>query len=102
MNRFLKVTLATSLMAAFTLQLSGAEKPGFRSLFNGKDLTGWDGNRALWSVKDGVIHGETTAADPLKFNTFLVYTNGNVSNFELHFKYKIVGNNPGKQANSGV
>ena len=34
---------------------------GLKSIFNGKDLTGWDGDPELWSVKDGVIHGETTA-----------------------------------------
>ena len=37
---------------------------GFKSLFNGKDLTGWDGNPKLWSVKDGAITGQTTAENP--------------------------------------
>jgi hypothetical protein len=32
---------------------------GFRPLFNGKDLTGWDGNPELWSVEDGAIVGTT-------------------------------------------
>src|SRR5579883_2093951 len=32
---------------------------GFQSMFNGKDLTGWDGNPKLWSVKDGAITGQT-------------------------------------------
>ena len=33
----------------------------WQSLFNGRDLEGWDGDKRLWSVRDGVIHGETTA-----------------------------------------
>jgi len=31
--------------------------PGFVQLFNGKDLTGWQGLDGYWSVKDGVIDG---------------------------------------------
>ncbi|MCS6852404.1 MAG: DUF1080 domain-containing protein [Gemmataceae bacterium] len=30
-------------------------------LFNGKDLTGWEGYPDLWSVKDGVIVARNTA-----------------------------------------
>ena len=29
------------------------------SLFNGRDLEGWTGNRDLWSVRDGQIVGTT-------------------------------------------
>jgi len=36
----------------------------FHRIFNGKDLTGWDGNPKLWSVKDGAITGQTTADKP--------------------------------------
>ena len=36
------------------------EPASMQVLFNGKDLTGWDGDPRLWSVQDGVIHGETT------------------------------------------
>ncbi len=31
-----------------------------KALFNGTDLSGWSGDPRLWSVRDGVIHGETT------------------------------------------
>ena len=37
---------------------------GWVSLFNGKVLTGWDGDLRLWSVMDGAIHGETTTENP--------------------------------------
>ena len=33
------------------------EVAGMKVLFNGKDLTGWDGDPRLWSVKESVIHG---------------------------------------------
>ena len=72
------------------------------SLFNGRDLKGWEGNPQLWSVKDGVIHGETTKENPLKGNTFLIWTNGVVDDFELRFSYRIVGGNSGVQYRSKV
>ena len=82
---------------------AGLPKPdadGFIALFNGKDLTGWDGNPKFWSVRDGAITGQTTAENPTKGNTFLIYTGGDVDNFELRFKYKIVGGNSGVQYRS--
>lgn len=73
-----------------------------QKIFNGKDLDGWAGNEKLWSVKDGAIVGQTTAENPIKHNTFLVWTDGTVDNFELTFKYKITPNNDKGFANSGV
>src|SRR3954452_8616003 len=81
----------------------GARKIGVpQPIFNGKDLDGWKGNTELWSVKDGAITGKTSAENPAKHNTFLVWTGGTVENFELTFKYKIVANNDKGFANSGV
>jgi hypothetical protein len=76
---------------------------GEKSLFNGKDLTGWKGLPGFWSVKDGAITGQTTAENPVKENTFLIW-DGEVGDFELHFKYKIVDGNgkAEKGGNSGV
>jgi hypothetical protein len=71
-------------------------------IFNGKDLDGWTGNKELWSVEDGALTGKTTAEKPIKHNTFLVWTGGMVENFELSFKYKIVGGNSGVQYRSRV
>ena len=91
------------------LTLGTAAFAGEKQLFNGKDLTGWKGFTELWSVKDGTITGQTQpdAANPgkstLKSNTFLVWE-GEVGDFELTFKYKIVdANGEGKGfGNSGV
>jgi hypothetical protein len=33
--------------------------PGLTQIFDGKTLTGWSGNPAIWSVKDGAIYGKT-------------------------------------------
>ncbi len=71
-------------------------------LFNGKDLAGWEGVSSLWSVKDGAITGQTTAENPTKGNTFLVWKGGDVSDFELTFQYKITGDDDKKSGNSGI
>jgi hypothetical protein len=81
-----------------------AAESGFKALFDGKDLSGWEGNPKLWSVENGAITGKT-GSDPenkIKHNTFLVWTNGTVDDFELRFSYKIVGGNSGVQYRSKV
>ena len=91
-----------AMMGAVFAAQAAEPEAGFKSLFNGKDLSGWEGNPKLWSVKDGAITGTTTAADPIKKNTFLIYTNGPVGNFELRFSYKIINGNSGVQYRSKV
>jgi uncharacterized protein (TIGR03067 family) len=81
---------------------TAAPEPGFTSIFNGKNLTGWDGNPALWSVKDGAIVGQTSAANPIKNNTFLIWTNGQPGDFELRCSFKIEPLNDKGFANSGI
>ena len=83
--------IATSLHAA---------EEGFKNLFNGKDLTGWDGNPELWSVEDGAITGKTTGPEQLSYNQFLIWRGGEVKNFELRVKVKQSGNNTGIQYRS--
>lgn len=73
---------------------------GFRPLFNGKDLTGWDGNPALWSVQDGAITGVTAGPETLEYNQFIIWRGGTVKNFELRAKVRQIGNNTGIQYRS--
>src|ERR1051325_10154167 len=70
--------------------------------FNAKNLSDWGGNPAFWSVEDGAITGRTTATNPLKHNTFLVWRGGTLENFELRLKFRIVANNDRGFANSGI
>jgi hypothetical protein len=96
--------LALLVVASFAIQ-TAAEEPQaappesgeLRRLFNGKDLTGWDGDPRLWSVKDGVIHGETTKENTAQGNTFLIWTDGKVKDFELRLSFRCTATN-----NSGI
>ncbi len=97
-----KTIAALFFTTALAVANSFAAEEGFRSIFNGKDLTGWTGNPKLWSVKDGAITGQTTSDNPAPHNTFLIWTNGTVSDFELRCSFKLVpGDNKGF-ANSGI
>jgi hypothetical protein len=70
-------------------------------LFNGKDLTGWDGDPRLWSVKEGAIRGETTTENPARGNTFLIWKDGVVKDFELRLSFRLnAANNSGIQYRS--
>ena len=87
--------------SGFTAAAAEAE-PGFKSLFNGKDLSGWEGLPQFWSVKDGAITGQTTKDNPAKGNTFLVWKGGDVTDFELRLSYKLSADGGKGFANSGV
>jgi putative heme-binding domain-containing protein len=88
------------LLLSFLFTSLASAQEGFKSLFNGKDLTGWDGNPELWSVQDGCITGKTTGPEQLKYNQFLIWRGGVLKNFELHVKVKQAGNNTGIQYRS--
>ena len=92
MKRFILISLlAFSAVSA---------QDGFKPLFNGKDLTGWDGNPELWKVEGGEIVGTTTGPEQLAYNQFLIWRGGVVKNFELRAKIKQAGNNTGIQYRS--
>jgi hypothetical protein len=82
--------------AAAKVELPKADADGFVAIFNGKDLTGWEGLEDYWSVTEGVLSGHETK-DRSK-QTFLVFTGFNVSDFELHLKYKFAT----PDGNSGI
>ena len=86
------------LLALLPTLAHAAPKP----LFNGNDLTGWEGNLDLWSVQDGVITGRTTVEKPATGNTFLIWKGGDVSDFEITFKYKMKPGDAKGFVNSGL
>jgi Domain of Unknown Function (DUF1080) len=69
----------------------------FTPLFNGKDLSGWEGDPSLWKVVDGTIVGTCTGPDHMANNSFLIWRAGKVKNFELRATVRVIGDN-----NSGI
>ena len=73
------------------------EPAGMKVIFNGKDLTGWNGDPRLWSVRDGAIHGVTTKEVPTKGNTFIIWEDGSLKDFDLRLSFRCTASN-----NSGI
>ncbi len=91
-----------ALTALAPFAIAAAPAAGFAALFDGKTLAGWDGHKDFWSVRDGVLTGQTTAEKVAKANTFLVYTGAQPANFELRVSFRLTAQNPDNKANSGV
>jgi len=77
-------------------ELPKADRDGWISLFNGKDLTGWDGDPKIWRVENGCISGK---AAKVSHNTFLIY-NHPFADFELTAKCMLIKG--GGFTNSGI
>lgn len=91
------VFFLSSLTLTISVGGQSASEEGFESLFNGKDLAGWDGDPELWSVVDGAITGTTRDESPLPYNKFLIWTGGTLRDFELRLRLRLLGDN-----NSGI
>lgn len=94
--RLLRSVLLVVALIATRLTAPAAEE-GFRPLFNGRDLTGWDGDRRYWSVRDQCIRGESTLAALPVGNTFLIWRGGTLKDFELRLKFRLRNGNSGVQ-----
>ncbi len=76
-------------------QALGPQAPeGFVPLFDGVSLDGWQGDRTIWSVRDGAITGRSLAETKLRANNFLIWKN-EVEDFELRLKFRLQGGNSG-------
>lgn len=90
----------TILVVAVLVAALGASAFGqgeWETIFNGKDLKGWDGDPRLWTVHDGAIRGQTTPEKQTKGNTFCIWRGGVLGDFELKLKFRIENGNSGVQ-----
>lgn len=79
--------------AASSSSLPGADDD-FKQIFNGSDLSGWEGDSFLWKVEDGALTGRSPG---IPYNDFLATTE-RYSDFILRFRVHLLGN----EGNSGV
>jgi hypothetical protein len=98
--------LAAATGSATAIAQDDAQSPppepaDMQVLFNGESLQGWDGDPRLWSVRDGAIHGETTAEEKANGNTFLIWQGGKLDDFDLRLSFRCTAvNNSGIQYRS--
>ena len=76
------------------------ERTGFRPIFDGTTLTGWDGDPKFWRVEGGSIVGESSAANTVTQNTFLIWRGGEPADFELKLEFRMNSTNSGVQYRS--
>jgi hypothetical protein len=91
----MKPILTLALLASFA---HAAET----QLFNGKDLTGWEGDPKFWSVQDGAITGASSPENAVPHNTFITWKGGEPSDFTLTLKFKMTPGDDKKYTNSGI
>lgn len=115
MNRLLRSTSRAFVFAAVAVVVPGAQavraadaapvaaasKPallpgpivedetGFRPIFDGRSLHGWDGDPRLWRVENGEIVGEFTKQTAQKGESFLIWRGGEPEDFELKAEYRV-------------
>ncbi len=95
------LVVAVVLLTGRSESAEPAATAGWQTLFNGTDLTGWNGDPAMWTVRDGVIHGETTKERKANGNTFLIAKDLVLEDFELEVSFRCsTSNNSGIQYRS--
>ena len=100
-NTTTRLVLTTLALLLTTHARADAPPPApadAKPLFDGKTLTGWDGDPRLWSVKDGAIRGETNGTDKkASSNTFLILKDQTFGDFDLRLSFRCNASN-----NSGI
>ena len=81
--RHLSLTLlSAALLPLAAMAADPASGPAPVALFDGKTLTGWEGDTEHWRVQDGAITGTIPDGKNLGHNEF-IWWNGEVADFEL-------------------
>ena len=83
-----------ALAAGVAVPAGLAQEGGFEPLFNGRDLSGWEGDPFLWKVEDNMLVGRSPG---ISYNDFLT-TEAQYADFTLRFEIQLVDNT----GNSGV
>src|SRR3954470_13626449 len=87
---------AGQAQAPFTYDFN--DHVGWKQVFDGRSLSGWDGSKNVWRVEDGAIVGESTVEHPTIWNvngantgTAWLILNGKLKNFEFKTEIKTEG-----------
>ena len=97
LNFLLGIIFPLVFLAAGCNASKGQKSKGFVQIFDGKTLSGWEGDPTYWRVENGNLVGEITPSTLLKTNNFIIWKGGTPGDFELTLEFKIT-----KTGNSGV
>lgn len=91
MKKLVGFALLALVAAALNAQAAPPEGEGWRSLFNGENLDGWDnksGHAEVWQVKDGVIDCNPRVDLPGDKN---LWSKESFRDFQLYIEWRIKG-----------
>ncbi|MFM1944322.1 MAG: hypothetical protein RI897_3304 [Verrucomicrobiota bacterium] len=88
------------LFALLAVQVVLPAEEGFRSMFNGRDLAGWEGKPGWWRVEGGAITSESTPEKPCLAAHYLMWRGDAPADFDLRLEFRLVGGNSGIQFRS--
>ena len=98
-SRHLKALQPLVLGLAIITPAGAAEsEEGFKPMFNGKDLAGWEGRPGWWHVEDGAITSQSTKEKPCDRPHYLMWRGGKPVDFEMRAEFRLMGDG----ANSGI
>jgi hypothetical protein len=75
------------------------DRSGFQSIFDGT-MKNWDGDTTYWRAENGSLVGETSEANKLSENTFVIWRGGEPADFELKLEFRMNATNSGIQFRS--
>jgi hypothetical protein len=97
----LRAAMAILALATLPHPVRAADdEKGFKTMFNGKDLSQWDGKPGWWHVEDGTITAQSTPQKPCDKCNYLIWRGGKPGDFELRAEYRLIDGNSGIQFRS--
>jgi hypothetical protein len=96
--RLFVLVLTLAANAAFGQPVGPLTESGFKQIFDGQSLKGWDCDPEFWRVESGAVIGETKADHQPKYNIFCIWAGGTPGDFELKLQYRLTG----ETGNSGI
>lgn len=98
LSKFFSAALVVAMISTSQIScIAQKTEKGFKLIFDGKSLKGWDGDTKYWRVENGNLVGEITPETLLKTNSFVVWQGGEPGDFELKGSFKIT-----EKGNSGI
>ncbi|MCZ6490218.1 MAG: DUF1080 domain-containing protein, partial [Acidobacteria bacterium] len=96
---WLAATSTAGLLVCAPCHGASEEESPFVELFDGKTLAGWKGDPKYWRVEGGALVGEIPRGQSLNHNTWLIWEDGVLDDFDLQLQFRLTG---APAANSGV
>lgn len=82
----------TCVASILFLSARASDELDFNPIFDGKTLSGWRAfDSSYWSVEDGAITARISREHPCSLNQYLLWTGGEVADFELKLQSRVNG-----------